>query len=58
MAFLCALGTLTFRANSNKYHCRLDLQGELVFVYQHRLSGVLTSAGALRWRGRGTGASA
>lgn len=30
----------------------------LTFVYQHRLSGVLTPIGALCWRNRGTGARA
>lgn len=57
MAVLFALGIIKFRANSNKYHLKLDLKGELAFVYQQRLSGVLTSIGALCWRGRGTGAS-
>lgn len=52
-----ALGIIKFRANSNKYHLELDLKGELAFVYQQRLSGVVTSIGARCWRSRGTGAS-
>lgn len=52
-----ALGIIIFRANCDKYHSELDLKGEQGFVYQRGLSGVVTSNGALRRRGRGTGAS-
>lgn len=43
MAIVFALGIIKFRANSHKYHLKLDLKGELAFVYQQRLSGVSTS---------------
>lgn len=56
MVIVFAMGIIKFRANSNKYHLKLDLKGELAFVYQQRLSGVATSIGALCWRSRGTGA--
>lgn len=57
MVIVFALGIIQFKANSNKYHLKLELKGELAFVYQQRLSGVLTCIGALCWRSRGTGAS-
>lgn len=43
MAIVFALGIIKFRVNSHKYHLKLDLKGELAFVYQQRLSGVSTS---------------
>lgn len=56
MVIVFALGIIKFKANSNKYHLKLDFKAELGFVYQQRLSGVVTSIGALCWRSRGTGA--
>ena len=56
MVIVLALGIITFRANGNKYHLRLDLKGEPAFVHQQRLSEVATFTGARGWRSRGTGA--
>lgn len=53
MVVAFALGIINFRANSNKYHLKLDLKGELAFVHQQRLSEVATSIGARCWRSRG-----
>lgn len=39
MVIVFALGIIKFRANSHKYHLKLDLKGELAFVHQQRLSG-------------------
>lgn len=47
MVIVFALGIIKSRANSNKYHLKVDLKGERVFVYQQRLSRVTTSTGAL-----------
>lgn len=45
VALLFAQGIIKIRASGNKYRLRPDLKEELAFVYQQRLSGVVTSAG-------------
>lgn len=44
VALLFARGIIKIRASGNKYRSRPDLKEELAFVYQQRLSGVVTSA--------------
>lgn len=43
-ALLFARGIIKIRANGNKYRQRPNLKEKLAFVYQQRLSGVVTSA--------------
>lgn len=56
MVIVFAMGIIKVWANGNKYYMKLDLKGERAFVYQRRLSGVMTPLRAFAWRSRGTGA--